>query len=332
MKRLSKILLPSMALAAVLTVNAQRRVTPVNTPATATQHINENKAKGDSIDRSRLVEMTDSHGNTILVDTITGTEFVDTTVTERKVPKMIYPLLHSASVSFDLFTPATRAFGTKYGLGEIAAELNLHNRYIPVVEIGLGQADNTPEDNNYTYRTPVAPFFRIGMNYNFLYQSNPDYLIMAGIRYGFTPFRFEVTDITQLPGYWDEPMTYSIPSQNVTAGYFQILLALRVRVVDNISLGWSVRYQSLLHDTDTPYGNAWYIPGYGPRNRSINATFSISYTVSLTKFNKPSDDTVRTIDSLGGPAIAPTSENIEIPETDTEPDTAGTSESDSGDQ
>lgn len=332
MKRLSKILLPIMALAAVLTVNAQRRVTPVNTPATATQHINENKAKGDSIDRSRLVEMTDSHGNTILVDTITGTEFVDTTATERKVPKMIYPLLHSASVSFDLFTPATRAFGTKYGLGEIAAELNLHNRYIPVVEIGLGQANNTPEDNNYTYRTPVAPFFRIGMNYNFLYQSNPDYLIMAGIRYGFTPFRFEVTDITQLPGYWDEPMTYSIPSQNVTAGYFQILLALRVRVVDNISLGWSVRYQSLLHDTDTQYGNAWYIPGYGPRNRSINATFSISYSVSLTKFNKPSDDTVRTIDALGDPATAPTSESIEIPETDTETDTAGTSESDSDNQ
>lgn len=299
MKRLSKILLPFMVLAAVLTATAQRRVTPVNTPATATQHINENKANGDSIDRSRLVEMTDANGKTILVDTITGTEFVDTTATERVVPKMIYPLLHSASVSFDLFTPATRAFGTKYGLGEIAAEVNFHNRYIPVVEIGLGQASTTPEDNNYTYRTPVAPFFRIGMNYNFLYQSNPDYLIMAGFRYGFTPFRFEVTDISQQPGYWDEPLSYSLPSQSVTAGYFQILLALRVRVFGNVSLGWSVRYQSLLHDTDTPYGNAWYIPGYGPRNRSINATFSVSYTLSLTKFNKPSPSTQATIDALG---------------------------------
>ncbi|MBD5210001.1 MAG: hypothetical protein HDS77_01835 [Bacteroidales bacterium] len=299
MKRISKILLPLIALAAVLSATAQRRVTPIDTPATATQHINENKANGDSIDRSRLVEMTDSRGNTILVDTVTGTEFVDTLAAQRVVPKMIYPLLHSASVSFDLFTPATRAFGTKYGLGEIAAEVNLHNRYIPVVEIGLGQANTTPDDNNYTYRTPVSPFFRIGMNYNFLYQSNPDYLIMAGVRYGFSPFKYEVTDITQQPGYWDEPMTYSIPSQSVTAGYFQILLALRVRVFDNVSLGWSVRYQSLLHDTDTPYGNAWYIPGYGPRNRSINATFAVSYTVSLTKFNKPSEATEQVLESLG---------------------------------
>ena len=152
------------------------------------------------------------------------------------------------------------------------------------------------------------------MNYNFLYQSNPDYLIMAGVRYGFSPFKYEVTDIAQQPGYWDEPMTYSIPSQSVTAGYFQILLALRVRVFDNVSLGWSVRYQSLLHDTDTPYGNAWYIPGYGPRNRSINATFAVSYTVSLTKFNKPSEATEQVLESLGDiPPATDTDGNEETP-------------------
>lgn len=303
MRHLYKISLLIAVIATVITATGQRRVTPVNNSATATQHINENKANGDSIDRSRLVEMTDSHGNTILVDTITGTEFVDTTVVENRVPKMIYPLLHSASVSFDLFTPATRAFGAKYGLGEMAAEVNFHNRYIPVVEFGLGQANSTPDDNNYSYRTPVAPFFRLGMNYNFLYQSNPDYLIMIGFRYGFTPFKFEITDITQQPGYWNEPLSYGIPSQNVTAGYFQILLALRVKVWENISLGWSVRYQSLLHDTDTPYGNAWYIPGFGPRNRSINATFAISYTIPLTRFNKPSANTERVLDALDDATI-----------------------------
>lgn len=298
MRQLFKILLPVTALACIITMSAQRRVTPVNNPSTATQHINENKANGDSLDRSRLVEMTDSKGNTILVDTVTGKEFVDSSVVEKKVPKMIYPLFHSLTASFDLFTPAMRAFGTKYGLGEIALELNLHNRYIPVIEFGLGEAKNTPEDNNYTYRSPIAPFFRIGMNYNFLYQSNPDYLIMAGIRYGFTPFKFEITDITQQPGYWDEPLTYSIPSQNVTAGYFQILLGLRVRIIDNLSLGWSVRYQSLLHDTNTPHGDAWYIPGFGPRNRSINATFTVSYTMSLSHLNKAKVSTEETITDL----------------------------------
>lgn len=308
-----------LALACVFSTKAQRRVTPVDNPATATQHINENKANGDSIDRSRLVEMTDTKGNKILVDTITGKEFVDSAAIEQaKKVKMKYPLLHSATVSVDLFTPAMRAFGTKYGLGEVSAELNLHNRYIPVVEFGLGQAENTPDDNNYTYKSSIAPFFRIGMNYNFMYGSNPDYMIMAGVRYGFSPFKFEVTDISQQGGYWDEPMTYSIPSQSVTAGYFQLLFALRVRIIDNFSLGWSVRYQSIVHETETPHGKAWYIPGFGSRDRSINATFALSYTIPLSKANEPSTETTETINALEAPTTTTEPATTESAEVDAE--------------
>lgn len=299
MKRPLSILLVALALICVFSSKAQRRVTPIDTPATATQHINENKANGDSLDRSRLVEMTDSRGNKILVDTVTGKEFIDSAAIEKaKNVKMKYPLLHSATISLDLFTPAMRAFGTKYGLGEVAAEINLYNRYIPVLEFGLGQAENTPDDNNYTYKSAISPFFRIGMNYNFFYGSNPDYMLMIGLRYGFSPFKFEVTDISQQGGYWDEPMTYNIPSQSVTAGYIQLLLALRVRIFDNFSMGWSVRYQSIMHETATPHGEAWYIPGFGARNRSLNATFALSYTIPLSNANKPSAETTETINSL----------------------------------
>lgn len=300
MKRYLNILLIAAAVMSIVAARGQRRVTPVNNAATVTQHINENKANGDSLDRSRLVEMTDASGNVILVDTVSGREFVDSVALkqQKKVPKMIYPLFHAVTVSADLFTPAMRAFGTKYGLVEFAGQVNLHNRYLPTIEIGLGQADYTPDDNNYSYHTPVSPFFRIGMDYNFLYQSNPDYLIMAGVRYGFSPFKFNLTDITQQPGYWDQPMTYEIPSQSVTAGYFQLLLALRVRIVGNISLGWSVRYQSIMHESSTPHGKAWYIPGFGARNRSINATFSVAYTLPLHKGNTVDRSTEATIDAL----------------------------------
>lgn len=262
----------------------QRRITPVNTPATATQPVNENKAATDSVDRTHVVEMIDTQGNKVLVDTLAGTEFVDSTaVATRPIPKMEYPLLYSASVSADLFTPAMRAFGQHYGLTEFAVEVNLHNRYIPVFEFGLGQADYTPDDNNYTYRSPIAPFFRLGANYNFFYNSNPDYLLFAGVRYGFTPFKFSVTDITLDDSYWDETERFDIPQQSVTAGYFEFLLGLRVKIIDRISLGWTVRYHSLLHDSKTDYGEAWYIPGFGSRNSSLSATFSITYTLPLAK-------------------------------------------------
>lgn len=268
----------------------QRRITPVNTPATATQPVNENKAATDSVDRTHVVEMIDTQGNKVLVDTLAGTEFVDSTAVDNKpIPKMEYPLLYSASVSADLFTPAMRAFGQHYGLTEFAVEVNLHNRYIPVFEFGLGQADYTPDDNNYTYRSPIAPFFRIGANYNFFYNSNPDYLLFAGVRYGFTPFKFSVTDITLNDSYWDETKRFDIPEQSVTAGNFEFLLGLRVKIIDRISLGWTVRYHSLLHDSVTDYGEAWYIPGFGSRNSSLSATFSITYTLPLSK---PTPETV----------------------------------------
>lgn len=280
----------------VVTAMAQRRISPVNNASTATQPINENKAAADSAAaRANVVEIIDLNGNTILVDTVTGTEFVDSAaVGTTPIPKMEYPLLHSASVSADLFTPAMRAFGQKYGLTEFALEVNLHNRYIPTFEFGLGQADYTPDGNNYTYRTPLAPFFRLGANYNFFYNSNPKYMMFAGVRYGFTPFRFSVTDITLSNDYWDETERFSIPSQSATAGFWELLLGIRVNIVGPLSLGWTVRYHSLLHESSSPYGKAWYIPGFGSRNSSLTATFSLTYTLPLSRHhinhnNQPSE-------------------------------------------
>ena len=93
-------------------------------------------------------------------------------------------------------------------------------------------------------------------------------------------------------------MTYDIPSQSVTAGYLQLLLALRVRIFDNFSMGWSIRYQSIMHESATPHGKAWYIPGFGARNRSLNATFSLSYTIPLSNSDALSEKTTETINSL----------------------------------
>lgn len=292
MKRTITFVVAIAALFAPLNLSAQRRINPINNAATATQSVNENRTENDSIDRSRLVEMTDAKGNVVMVDTITGKEFVDTVkIAEAKASKMKRPLLHTASVSVDIFPALLRAFGQKHGLVEFAAEINLYNRFIPVVEVGLGQANNTPEGNNYTYRSPVSPYFRIGMNYNFMFKSDPDYLIMAGVRYGISPFSFSVTNVTQDGGYWDQPLEYDIPSQHVTAGYVQALVGLRVKVWKSLYMGWSVNFHKLLHESKTTYGQPWYIPGLGTRNSSLGAAFSITYTIPLSKKESPNIET-----------------------------------------
>jgi len=261
-------------------VSAQRRITPVNNAATTTQSINENKLPGDSIDRSKLVKYRDDKGNIVLVDTITGREIVDSAAMPV-VPPMKYPLVYDASVGLNLWDPLMRAFGQSYGFIGFSAHFNMHNRYIAAFEFGLGKADNTPADNNYTYHSGMAPYFKLGMDYNFLYNSNPDYQAFVGLRYGFTPFKWTLRDVTVDGSYWGEPAVMNFPELKSTAGYLEFLFGIKVKIYKHISMGWTFRYHRLVHYGPKTNGKPWYVPGYGSTNSSIGASLSVFYTLPL---------------------------------------------------
>lgn len=272
-------------LAIALTAVCQRRITPVTTGATMTQSRNE--VKNDSIDRSSLVEMHDADGRVVLVDTVTGKEFVDSVAIKKK-KEVSYPLFHSASVSVDIWNPLMRLFGQKYGLVGFAAQVNLKNRFIPTFEFGLGNANYNPDDNNYTFHSGISPYFKIGLDYNFLYKSNPDYLAFAGLRYGFSPFKYQIQDVTTGSDYWGEKGPVDFPEQSYTAGWIEISFGIRAKIWDNISLGWTFKYHNKIHGSDKEMGKPWYIPGYGTTGSKIGASFSIYYTLPLGNYKKHS--------------------------------------------
>ena len=196
---------------------------------------------------------------------------------------MQQPLLYAAAVGVDVWDPVMRLFGQHYGLVEFSGELNLHNRYIPVVEVGLGQSSYTPEDNNYTYKVPVTPYVRIGCNYNFIYNSNPDYMAFAGLRFGWSHFSYEVNDVRLSSDYWGESATFNLPRQTSNVTYMQVLFGIRVKVFGPVSMGWCIRYKAKLHESEATYGRPWYIPGYGSRNGAITGSFAITYTLPFKK-------------------------------------------------
>ena len=220
----------------------KRRITPLNTPATESQPVNDTAADTARINakrRAQSVPYTDDRGKIIYVDTITGDEWTDSTALKNIVPKMEQPLFHAASVGLNIWDPVMRIFGQDYGLASAWAELSLHNRYKPFVEVGLGAASHEGPNNNYRYKSPLSVFFKIGANYNFLFNSNPDYQLYAGVRYGFAPFSFAVDDVVLDSGYWGETSKFNIPSQNATAGWLEFGLGLRVKVWGPISAGWN---------------------------------------------------------------------------------------------
>ncbi|MDE7406844.1 MAG: hypothetical protein K2M76_00365, partial [Muribaculaceae bacterium] len=169
-------------------------------------------------------------------------------------------------------------------------ELSLHNWIKPVFEFGVGTASYNPGNKNFTYHSPLAPFFKIGVNYNFLYNSNPDYQFMCGLRYGITSTKFNI-DATSTSDYWQETIPIIIPSQTATVGYGEFHLGLRVKIWSNISMGWSVKYHFLLHQSRSPYGRPWYIPGYGTRGAPLTGAISVMYTLPLNKYKNQAVDT-----------------------------------------
>lgn len=258
---------------------AQRRITPV--PVTpGTQGTPEKKE--DSFNRRNVISQTDAEGNIIYIDTISGLEVPDTTII-TKVKKMEYPLLNSLNFGVDIWDPVMRMLGQRYGLASVWAEINLHNRYLPVMEFGFGQANDTPDGMNFTYRSKLAPFFKLGANYNVFYNSNPAYQLNVGVRYGFSPFRYSITNVTVDEGYWGDPATFNIPSQSATVGFFELVAGVKVKIFGPISMGWMVRYHAILHESKNTYGKPMYIPGYGKRGSSITGSFSVIYTLPLNR-------------------------------------------------
>ena len=129
------------------------------------------------------------------VDPIAKREIVpvqtDSVVAEPEEPEIkgyLYPLFNGLSVNVNILDGITNLFGQSYGNYEIAAELDLHNRFFPVWEIGIGHADNTPEGLNFTYRNKASLYNRVGMNYNFGYNKTAMSFFYIGIRYGFSFF------------------------------------------------------------------------------------------------------------------------------------------------
>lgn len=261
------------------TTAQQRRVTPVAPPS----GINQNPSAND---RSNLLESIDSQGNVIFIDTIAGQEVPDTIVM-TKVISMQYPLLESLIIGVNLWDGAMRLLGQQYGLTSVRAQLSLHNRYIPTLEFGMGNADDTPDGMNYTFRSKPAPFLKLGLSYNIFYNSNPDYQLVFGIRYGVSHFSYAVDNVTVDEGYWNDPAHFSLPQQSVTSGYLEAGLGIKVKIARPISLGWDIMYHSIIHESRNRYGRPMIIPGYGKRQGAFTGAFYVMYTLPLSKRSTP---------------------------------------------
>ena len=245
-----------------LSLFAQKKITPVdndpNKPAQPTLHYY------------------DKHGNPLDEPVLFMSEL--DTVTSIK-PRPVYPLLYSANIGFNFFDGVMSLFGQKHSSYDIQGSLSLHNWIEPVVELGLGFADNHPEGSNFRYKNKPSFYGKIGFNYNFMYKSNPDYQVYLGLRFGYTSYNYEITDITINSNYWGQSNHFSILNQKAHTLYGQALAGIKVKIWKWFSLGWNIRYGFKMKQSNGSNSNPWFVPGYG--TGALSASFSLIYTLPI---------------------------------------------------
>lgn len=199
------------------------------------------------------------------------------TVKVDRSPKQ--PLFNGVTVGFNFFDAILQIAGQSYGNYNLSAAIDMHNWFFPTLEIGIGSASSRPKDKNYRYKCSGAMFARLGIDYNFLYNSNPDYKALFGLRAGFSSFGYDITDVSINNEYWGTGVNHpDIPHQKASAFWGEVSAGLQVKIWDRISMGWSLRYKFLFHSGKGSNSTPWFIPGFGGRNAPFAATFSIFYT------------------------------------------------------
>ncbi|MCD7898314.1 MAG: DUF6048 family protein [Bacteroides sp.] len=211
-----------------------------------------------------------------------------------KRPAIEYPLFHGLFISADLYGPASYGIGSDFLVFEAAAELDLKNRYFPIVEVGYGSTD-TWGDKGIHYKSS-APFFRAGMNYNFFFKKQDRFYLYGGFRYALSSFTYDVYNLTaddpiwgdavQNPNLndpiWGGSLPYNYKGQKATIHWFELLAGVRVYLYKNFFMGWALRYKSRLSESKSSYGDPWFVPGFGQYDKSrFGITYTITYKIPL---------------------------------------------------
>lgn len=188
-------------------------------------------------------------------------------------------LFQGVYLGIDVFGLANKVLGSDITSTEVNAEMNLTNRFFPVVEVGYAAIETSGEETDIFYKSS-APYFRIGMNYNVFYKKPhlPGQLLV-GLRYGYSSFEYDVNAPALTDPNWGHtsvPFAYEGVKSN--ASWVEVCAGLKTQVYKGFYMGFTVRYRSRLsqkvHENSEPY----YIPGFG-KNGSTNVglTYNLIY-------------------------------------------------------
>lgn len=183
------------------------------------------------------------------------------------------------SVSLDAVGPGGAVLGSDFTYAEAAFEVNLLNRFFPIIEVGHGSTDTTNEDTDLHYKTE-APYFRVGLNYNVQHKKKLPGHIYAGARIAYSSFNYDIDGPSMTDPVWGGEAPFRFTDIKSHALWSELLVGVRAQVFKNFHMGWSFRYKIRLNVKNSDYASPWYIPGFGANdNTKFGVTYNLIYYI-----------------------------------------------------
>jgi hypothetical protein len=184
-------------------------------------------------------------------------------------------------VSADLFGFAYSLLD-EYTSAEVAIEANLGNRFYPTAEVGLGWCNTQDETTGIRYKTN-APYFKVGLNYNFFTSKNkpdPDHYIYGLARFAWTGFEYDIETPPIIDPVWGGSTSLNLDGVSGNCSWAEIGAGIKVKIFKGFHMGWSIRYKIRLSEKRGNNSNMWYIPGFGiNKSTTFGGTYSIIYEI-----------------------------------------------------
>lgn len=191
---------------------------------------------------------------------------------------------YGVRVGVDLYKLTRGLYDKNYKGIELVGDYRLTKNYYAAAE--LGSEDKTTEDDRLN-TTTKGTYLKVGFDYN-VYENwlDMENIISIGLRGGFSTFSQELNSYkTYNPyPYWGEmPWKTSGETFNgLTAGWIEVVAGVKVKVYNNIFVGFSLRMNTLVYDKkpSDDFENL-YIPGF---NRTYAGNFGAGFNYTITYF------------------------------------------------
>lgn len=214
--------------------------------------------------------------DTIQADSLAGA-IADAVAPQKKTKKV---RKFGVAVGADLVGAGMKLAGCDWSQMEVLARLNFKDKYFPIFEMGIGEADHEGREIDNRYKTR-APYFRVGADYNFTKKHNGNRLFL-GLRYGFSAYNYDVLSPTPLTDpVWNESRIVNYTGLHGRNQWAEVVLGVETRLWSIVRMGWDMRIKLRIHENVDPIGQPWYVPGFGKNGSSTvwGGTFKVLFDI-----------------------------------------------------